>query len=60
MKTKTGLLKVANGMLVLKAGSAYSNGHTAWDNDLDHGSSGFQRWIGWGVIAGNLVVIGRA
>jgi IS5 family transposase len=27
---------------------------------LDHGSTGFERWIGWGVIAGNLAVIGRA
>jgi IS5 family transposase len=27
---------------------------------LDHGLPGFQRWIGWGVIAGNLAVMGRA
>jgi IS5 family transposase len=27
---------------------------------LNHGISGFQRWIGWGVIAGNLAVMGRA
>ena len=27
---------------------------------LIHGSPGFQRWIGWGVIAGNLAVMGRA
>ena len=27
---------------------------------LNHGSPGFQRWIGWGVIAGNLAVMGRA
>ena len=27
---------------------------------LNHGLSGFQRWIGWGVIAGNLAVMGRA
>lgn len=24
-----------------------------------HGSDGFERWVGWGVIAGNLAVIGR-
>lgn len=27
---------------------------------LNHGLSGFKRWIGWGVIAGNLAVMGRA
>jgi len=27
---------------------------------LDHGSSGFERWVGWGIIAGNLKVMGRA
>lgn len=27
---------------------------------LNHGYSGFQRWVGWGVIAGNLAVLGRA
>jgi len=27
---------------------------------LDHGQSGFARWVGWGVIAGNLAVMGRA
>jgi transposase, IS5 family len=27
---------------------------------LDHGENGFHRWVGWGVIAGNLAVIGRA
>jgi IS5 family transposase len=27
---------------------------------LNHGFSGFQRWVGWGVIAGNLAVMGRA
>ncbi len=27
---------------------------------LNHGLPGFERWIGWGVIAGNLAVIGRA
>lgn len=27
---------------------------------LDHGLPGFERWIGWGVIAGNLAVMGRA
>lgn len=27
---------------------------------LNHGLSGFERWIGWGVIAGNLAVMGRA
>lgn len=26
---------------------------------LDHGSNGFKRWVGWGVIAANLAVIGR-
>lgn len=26
---------------------------------LDHGLSGFERWVGWGVIAGNLKVMGR-
>jgi IS5 family transposase len=26
---------------------------------LAHGFSGFQRWVGWGVIAGNLAVLGR-
>jgi transposase, IS5 family len=27
---------------------------------LDHGLPGFERWVGWGVIAGNLAVMGRA
>jgi len=27
---------------------------------LNHGFPGFQRWVGWGVIAGNLAVMGRA
>ena len=26
---------------------------------LTHGLNGFQRWVGWGVIAGNLAVLGR-
>lgn len=26
---------------------------------LNHGISGFQSWVGWGVIAGNLAVMGR-
>ena len=29
------------------------------DRCRDHGIQGFGRWIGWGVIAGNLLVIGR-
>jgi transposase, IS5 family len=29
------------------------------DRCRDHGVQGFDRWIGWGVIAGNLLVIGR-
>lgn len=27
---------------------------------LDHGENGFRRWVGWGIIAGNLAVMGRA
>ena len=27
---------------------------------LDRGENGFHRWVGWGIIAGNLAVIGRA
>ena len=27
---------------------------------LNHGLPGFERWVGWGVIAGNLAVMGRA
>jgi IS5 family transposase len=27
---------------------------------LDHGEAGFQHWVGWGIIAGNLAVMGRA
>lgn len=27
---------------------------------LDHGEEGFGRWVGWGIIAGNLAVIGKA
>lgn len=26
---------------------------------LDHGEEGFDKWVGWGVIAGNLTVMGR-
>lgn len=26
---------------------------------LNHGEMGFQRWVGWGIIAGNLAVMGR-
>lgn len=27
---------------------------------LDHSENGFHRWVGWGIIAGNLAVMGRA
>jgi IS5 family transposase len=27
---------------------------------LNHGEDGFHRWVGWGIIAGNLAVMGRA
>jgi IS5 family transposase len=27
---------------------------------LDHGWNGFKRWVGWGIMAGNLAVMGRA
>lgn len=27
---------------------------------LDHGENGFHRWVGWGIIAENLAVMGRA
>lgn len=30
------------------------------DRCLDHGEDGFDKWVGWGVIAGNLTVMGRA
>jgi IS5 family transposase len=30
------------------------------DRCLDHGADGFEKWVGWGVIAGNLVVMSRA
>jgi IS5 family transposase len=30
------------------------------DRCLEHGQDGFDRWVGWGVIAANLMVIGRA
>jgi IS5 family transposase len=30
------------------------------DRCLDHGQDGFGRWVGWGVIAGNLSVMGTA
>lgn len=30
------------------------------DRCLDHGEAGFGRWVGWGIIAGNLAVIGTA
>lgn len=30
------------------------------DRCRDHGTTGFEKWVGWGVIAGNLLVIGRA
>jgi IS5 family transposase len=28
------------------------------DRCLDHGDEGFEKWVGWGVIAGNLAVMG--
>jgi IS5 family transposase len=28
------------------------------DRCLDHGEDGFERWVGWGIITGNLAVIG--
>ena len=31
----------------------------ALDRCLNHGQDGFARWVGWGIIAGNLAVIGR-
>jgi hypothetical protein len=30
------------------------------DRCLDHGQSGFGRWVGWGIIAANLDTIGQA
>lgn len=30
------------------------------DRCLDHGEAGFGRWVGWGIIAGTLAVIGTA
>ena len=30
------------------------------DRCLDHDKNGFHRWVGWGIIAGNLAVMGRA
>lgn len=30
------------------------------DRCLDHGEEGFDKWVGWGIIAGNLAVMGRA
>jgi IS5 family transposase len=30
------------------------------DRCLDHGEAGFARWVGWGVIAANLTVMGRS
>ena len=27
---------------------------------LDHGEDGFDKWVGWGIIAGNLAVMGRS
>jgi transposase, IS5 family len=38
--------------------SVLKRGH-GLDRCLDHGSPGFERWVGWGVIGGNLAVIGR-
>jgi IS5 family transposase len=29
------------------------------DRCLDHGAHGFEKWVGWGVIAANLTVIGK-
>ena len=29
------------------------------DRCLDHGTHGFEKWVGWGVIAANLTVIGK-
>jgi transposase, IS5 family len=29
------------------------------DRCRDHGAQGFDRWVGWGVIANNLTVMGR-
>ncbi len=29
------------------------------DRCLDHGADGFDKWVGWGIIAGNLAVIAR-
>ncbi len=30
------------------------------DRCLDHGGDGFDKWVGWGIIAGNLAVMGRS
>jgi IS5 family transposase len=30
------------------------------DRCLEHGEDGFERWVGWGIIAGNLAVMGRS
>jgi IS5 family transposase len=29
------------------------------DRCLDHGETGFEKWVGWGVIANNLLAVGR-
>jgi IS5 family transposase len=29
------------------------------DRCLNHGEAGFERWVGWGIIANNLTIIGR-
>lgn len=39
--------------------SVLKRGH-GLDRCLDHGKAGFERWVGWGVISGNLAVMGRA
>ena len=39
--------------------SVLKRGH-GLDRCLDHGKAGFERWGGWGVISGNLAVMGRA
>jgi hypothetical protein len=58
MRNNPGSAKLANGMPVSKAAFLSSNVAMISTAVLNQGEDGFQRWVGWDMIAHNLKKIG--
>lgn len=58
-KNKLGSKEVAASTMASKGALVSSNASTTSTAVLEHGQDGFERWVGWGVVAANLIVIGR-